>query len=86
MARAKAHLASFESKGSHAPATDIPAKVMSYEEVFQVLIPQVHLPGGGLPPKRGEQRDPRPDLALWMEFLWHTGCRVSQMTGSSCPT
>jgi len=62
MARAKAHLASFESKGSHAPATDIPAKVMSYEEVFQVLIPQVHHPWWGPAPeaRRAAGSTPRP--------------------------
>jgi integrase len=57
------------------PSDYVPAKVMTAAEVA-LLMEEARLPKWG-----EDHRTARPDVALWIGFLWETGCRVSEMTG-----
>lgn len=57
------------------PRSYVPAKVMTAEEVV-LLIEKARQPIWG-----EDHRTARPDVALWLAFLWQTGFRVSEMTG-----
>jgi integrase len=85
------HLKGLKSKRKPKPSSYIPDKLMTQAEV-QMLIKRVQLPNWGLPTRhlnskgkkvlnKGEERKPHLWLALMIEFLWETACRVSEMTG-----
>ncbi len=68
-----------ELKSYRVPIKNPFGKSLSDEE-RTYLIEQIQLPNWGLP--GNQNRKPRPDIALMMEFMWETGARVSAMTGT----
>ncbi len=64
-------LQSIKRKKQNPP--DIKDKVLSKEEV-DLFLGEARRPRWGL-----DRKHPRPDVALWFEFLYHSACRVSEM-------
>ncbi len=64
-------LKSIKRKKQNPP--DINGKVISKEEI-DLFLREARRPRWGL-----DRKHPRPDVALWFEFLYHSACRVSEM-------
>jgi integrase len=68
-------VAALKGKKKPAPASYVDERVCSPEEVRRLI-------DAANEPRRGEGRNAaRPDVALFVEFLWQTGLRISEAIG-----